>query len=104
MSLLTQRFGDHPNVGDIRGRGLLQAIELVADRSTKAPFDPALVLHQRAKADAFDHGLMIYPGGGTVDGRHGDHILLAPPYNVTDQELEEIVDLLGQTVDAVLPS
>jgi adenosylmethionine-8-amino-7-oxononanoate aminotransferase len=104
MSLLTQRFGDHPNVGDTRGRGLLQAIELVADRSTKAPFDPALALHQRAKAEAFDRGLLIYPGGGTIDGCQGDHILLAPPYNVTDQELEKIVDLLGQTVDAVLPS
>ena len=103
-SLLTERFGDHPNVGDIRGRGLLQAIEIVADRSTKAPFDPALALHKLAKADAFDRGLLIYPGGGTVDGRRGDHILLAPPYNVTDQELEMIVDLLGETVDAVLPS
>jgi adenosylmethionine-8-amino-7-oxononanoate aminotransferase len=104
MSLLAERFADHPNVGDIRGRGLLQAIELVADRSTKAPFDPALALHQRAKADAFDRGLLIYPGGGTIDGLNGDHILLAPPYNVTDQELEMIVDLLVDTLAAVLPS
>ena len=104
MSLLTERFGDHPNVGDIRGRGLLQAIELVADRSTKAPLDPALALHERAKANAFDRGLLIYPGGGTVDGRVGDHILLAPPYNVTDDELGMIIDLLGDTLDAVLPS
>jgi adenosylmethionine-8-amino-7-oxononanoate aminotransferase len=104
MSLLADRFGGHPNVGDIRGRGLLQAIELVADRSTREPFDPALALHQRAKADAFERGLLIYPGGGTVDGRRGDHILLAPPYNVTDQELEMIVDLLGETIDAVLPA
>ncbi len=102
--LLTERFGDHPNVGDIRGRGLLQAIELVADRATKATFDPALAIHQRAKTDAFERGLLIYPGGGTVDGRSGDHILLAPPYNVTDQELETIVDLLADTVEAVLPS
>jgi adenosylmethionine-8-amino-7-oxononanoate aminotransferase len=104
MTLLTDRFCDHPHVGDIRGRGLLQAIELVADRSTKAPFDPALAMHQRAKADAFDRGLLIYPGGGTIDGRLGDHILLAPPYNVTDEELDIIVDLLGATLDAVLPS
>jgi adenosylmethionine-8-amino-7-oxononanoate aminotransferase len=104
MTLLTDRFCDHPHVGDIRGRGLLQAIELVADRSTKAPFDPALAMHQRAKADAFDRGLLIYPGGGTIDGRLGDHILLAPPYNVTDEELDVIVDLLGATLDAVLPS
>ena len=102
--LLVDRFGNHPHVGDIRGRGLLQAIELVADRTSKAPFDAELALHERAKADAFSRGLLIYPGGGTADGRSGDHILLAPPYNVSDEELDMIVDLLGQTVDAVLPS
>ena len=102
--LLHERFGEHPNVGDIRGRGLLVAIELVVDRETKAAFDPALVMHQRAKLDAFDRGLLIYPGGGTIDGRSGDHILLAPPYNVTDDELDMIVDLLAQTVESILPS
>jgi adenosylmethionine-8-amino-7-oxononanoate aminotransferase len=61
-------------------------------------------MHQRAKSDAFGRGLLIYPSGGTVDGRSGDHILLAPPYNVTDSELEMIVDLLAETVSAVLPS
>jgi hypothetical protein len=103
-ALLTSRFGNHPNVGHIRGRGLLQALELVADRATKAPFDPDLAMHERAKSEAFARGLLIYPGGGTVDGRRGDHILLAPPYNVTDDELDMIVDLLGQTIDAVMPS
>jgi len=102
--LLSDRFADHPNVGDIRGRGLLQAIELVSDRDSKTPFSPELQIHQRAKADAFGRGLLIYPGGGTADGRAGDHILLAPPYNVTDDELGMIVDLLAETVDAVLPS
>lgn len=104
MQRLDARFGNHPNIGDIRGRGLLIAMELVADRQIKAPFDPGLVMHQRAKADAFDRGLLIYPSGGTIDGRNGDHILLAPPYNVTGEELDTIVDLLGQTVDAVLPA
>jgi adenosylmethionine-8-amino-7-oxononanoate aminotransferase len=103
-SLLHARFGNHPHVGDIRGRGLLLAIELVADRATKTPFDPALALHQRARAEAFDRGLLIYPGGGTADGRAGDHILLAPPYNVTDPELETIVDVLAETLDAALPA
>ena len=103
MGILQARFRNHPNVGDIRGRGLLVAMELVADRESKAPFDPALRTHERAKADAFDRGLLIYPGGGTIDGRNGDHILLAPPYNVTDDELEKIVDLLAETLDAVLP-
>jgi adenosylmethionine-8-amino-7-oxononanoate aminotransferase len=104
MQQLTFRFADHPNIGDIRGRGLLVAMELVADRQTKTPFDPGLAMHQRAKADAFDRGLLIYPSGGTIDGRNGDHILLAPPYNVTDEELDTIIDLLARTVDAVLPS
>jgi hypothetical protein len=104
MQLLKARFGNHPNIGDIRGRGLLVAMELVADRETKAPFDPALARYQRAKSDAFERGLLIYPSGGTIDGRNGDHILLAPPYNVTDDELVTIIDLLDQTVDALLPS
>ena len=104
MQMLRQRFGNHPNIGDIRGRGLLLALELVADRATKAPFDPALAMYQLAKAAAFARGLMIYPSGGTVDGRTGDHILLAPPYNVSDDELEMIVDLLGDTIEEILPS
>ena len=104
MTLLGERFGSHPNVGDIRGRGLLQAIELVADKPSKTPFDPALAMHQRAKTEAFARGLLVYPGGGTIDGRQGDHILLAPPYNVRDDELEMIADLLAETMDAVLPS
>jgi hypothetical protein len=101
-ALLTSRFGDHPNIGDIRSRGLLLALELVADRMTKAPFDPELAMHSQAKAEAFGRGLLIYPSGGTVDGRSGDHILLAPPYNVSNDELDMIIDLLGQTLDAIL--
>jgi hypothetical protein len=103
-ALLAERFRDHPNVGDIRGRGLLVALELVAHRANKTPFDPELAMHQRAKADAFARGLLIYPGGGTIDGRRGDHILLAPPYNVTDDELAMIVGLLDDTIEAILPS
>ena len=102
MMLLNQRFDNHPNIGDIRGRGLLLALELVQDRATKGPFDPELAMHQRAKREAFERRLLIYPSGGTVDGRSGDHILLAPPYNATDEELEVIVDLLGETLDAIL--
>lgn len=102
--LLASRFSGHPNVGDIRGRGLLIALELVEDRSSKAPFDPSRKVHEKMKAQAFEQGLLIYPSGGTADGRHGDHILLAPPYTVTDDELEMIVDLLGKSVEAILPS
>jgi adenosylmethionine-8-amino-7-oxononanoate aminotransferase len=102
--LLASRFDNHPNVGDIRGRGLLVALELVADRLEKTPFDPSLHIHERIKSAAFEHGLLVYPSGGTADGRSGDHVLLAPPYNVTGGELEMIVDLLGKTMESILPS
>jgi len=101
---LTERFGNHRHVGDIRGRGLFQAIELVADRATRTPFDPALKLNQRIKAAAFDGGLACYPAGGTVDGRSGDHVLLAPPYIATPENIDMIVDRLGHAVDAALKS
>jgi len=101
---LTERFGNHRHVGDIRGRGLFQAIELVADRATRTPFDPALKLNQRIKAIAFEGGLGCYPMGGTVDGRRGDHILLAPPYIATSEDIDMIVDRLGHAVDGALKS
>lgn len=101
---LSERFGNHPYVGDIRGRGLFQAIELVADRSDKAPFDPALKLHARIKAEAMARGLMVYPSGGTADGRAGDHVLLAPPFIVDTQAIDIIVERLGDALDAALPT
>ncbi|MBR1123511.1 aspartate aminotransferase family protein [Bradyrhizobium lablabi] len=99
---LTERFGNHRHVGDIRGRGLFHAIELVADRATRSPFDPALKLHARIKAKAFELGLGCYPMGGTVDGRIGDHVLLAPPYIASEEDIDMIVDRLGQAVDEAL--
>jgi adenosylmethionine-8-amino-7-oxononanoate aminotransferase len=101
---LTERFGNHRHVGDIRGRGLFQAIELVADRATRTPFDPALKLNQRIKAIAFEGGLGCYPAGGCMDGRSGDHVLLAPPYIATPDDIDMIVDRLGQAVDLALKS
>lgn len=101
---LAERFGNHPHVGDIRGRGLFQALELVADRATKATFDPARRLHARIKAEAMARGLMCYPMGGTIDGIHGDHVLLAPPYIIDDAEIAELVGRLGEAVDAALAS
>jgi adenosylmethionine-8-amino-7-oxononanoate aminotransferase len=97
---LIDRFGQHRYVGDVRGRGLLMAIELVADRETKAPFDPVLKLSARVKAEAFERGLLVYPGAGTADGIRGDHVLLAPPYIVSDSEIDVIVERLGEAVDA----
>ena len=77
---LQERFGNHPFVGDVRGRGLFQGVELVADRGTKEPFDPARKLNALVKQEAMKRGLMVYPMGGTVDGVRGDHVLLAPPF------------------------
>ena len=101
-ALLVERFGGHAHVGDIRGRGLLQALELVADRASKRPFAPDLRLHARVRAEALARGLMIYAMGGTIDGQRGDHILLAPPFIVTDADLEMIVDRLAAALDAAL--
>ncbi|VIO70735.1 putative aminotransferase [Bradyrhizobium ivorense] len=99
---LTERFGNHRHVGDIRGRGLFWAIELVADRGTRQSFDPKLKLHQRIKAAAFAGGLGCYPAGGTADGKHGDHVLLAPPYIATSGDIDMIVERLGAAVDSAL--
>jgi adenosylmethionine-8-amino-7-oxononanoate aminotransferase len=96
---LVARLGSHPNVGDIRGRGFLQAVELVTDQDSKSPFDPDLKLHVRVKRAAFERGLLVYPGGGTIDGERGDHVLLAPPYITTDAQLDQIVALLADALD-----
>ena len=88
----------------MRGRGLFQAIELVRDRDDRTPFDPAWRLHARVKDEAFARGMACYPMGGTVDGRLGDHVLLAPPYIVTEAEIDRIVEILGDAVDAAIAS
>jgi adenosylmethionine-8-amino-7-oxononanoate aminotransferase len=101
---LHERFGNHPFVGDVRGRGLLQGLELVADRSTKAPFDPARKLNARVKHEAMARGLMVYPMGGTADGRRGDHVLLAPPFIIDNDTVDMIVERLGDAIDAAVAS
>jgi adenosylmethionine-8-amino-7-oxononanoate aminotransferase len=99
---LVARFGNHPHVGDIRGRGLFMALEFVADRRTKTPFDPALKINARIKDVGMENGLICYPAGGLVDGKSGDHVMLAPPFIVDASHIAEIVDKLSRTVDAVL--
>jgi adenosylmethionine-8-amino-7-oxononanoate aminotransferase len=99
---LEERFGQSPFVGDIRGRGLFWALELVSDRSSKEPFDPALKLHARVKREAMARGLMVYPMGGTIDGVKGDHILLAPPFIVEAAQVDAIVERLGSSLEAAL--
>ena len=99
---LVERFNDHPYVGDIRGRGLFRAIELVSNRATKAPIDPSAKIHAAIKRNAMDLGLVCYPNGGTINGVEGDHVLLAPPYLINAQQIDEIVSKLGDAVDRSL--
>ncbi len=99
---LRAAFGSHPNVGDIRGRGLFWGVELVADRATKEPLDPTLRVNAHLKKEALAAGLMCYPMGGTLDGVRGDHVLLAPPFIVEEQQLDECVEKLGRAISSVL--
>ena len=101
-SALSEQFGNHPNVGDIRGRGLFLALELVKDRRTKEPFDAALGLSERIRVKAMEHGLICYPMGGLVDGKRGDNVMLAPPFIVEEQHIFELVDKLNKTFEDVL--
>jgi adenosylmethionine-8-amino-7-oxononanoate aminotransferase len=99
---LRNLLADHPNIGDIRGRGLFRGIELVADRDTKEPLNPELAIHEVIKRHGMALGLMCYPGGGTIDGRRGNHILLAPPFIVTEDQVLEIASKLSQAIELAL--
>ena len=101
MARLKAAFRDDPHVGDIRGRGLFQAIELVADRASKRPFDPKLRVHARIKRAALDAGLLCYPMGGTLDGSQGDHVLVAPPFILEEGQLDELVDKLHSAITSI---
>ncbi len=102
LSLLEDRFGDHPNVGDIRGRGLFVGIELVSDVQTKAGFKDRPSLAEELRLGAMKHGLIIYPGSINIDGLVVPHILLAPPMVVEDRHLLECADKLALAVNGVL--
>ena len=99
---LKERLGQHPHVGDIRGRGLFRGIEIVSDRETKAPFDPKMKIHAHIKKEAFERGLICYPMGGTIDGKSGDHVLLAPPFIMSDAEVDELVAKTADSIESVL--
>ncbi|KQV90863.1 hypothetical protein ASD15_02015 [Massilia sp. Root351] len=100
--MLKEAFGNHPHVGDIRGRGLFWALELVQERESKEPFAPAARMHAAVKEAAMGRGLMVYPMGGTIDGERGDHVLLAPPFIATEAELAEIVGRLQEALARAL--
>jgi adenosylmethionine-8-amino-7-oxononanoate aminotransferase len=95
-------FGQHAHVGDIRGRGLFRGLELVEDRASKAPFETSRRLAAKVKAAAFEAGLVCYPMSGTIDGRRGDHVLLAPPFIISEAEIDELVDKLSRGIERAL--
>ena len=99
MEALQQKFTSHPNVGDIRGRGLFLGLELVRDKFSKEPFDPFLGVNKKLKRAAFEAGLICYSMGGTIDGQQGDHVLLAPPFIIEDIQIEELVDKLSIAIE-----
>ncbi|KRS16117.1 aspartate aminotransferase family protein [Roseovarius indicus] len=99
---LADRFGQHPHIGDLRGRGLFYGIEIVADRDTKEAFDPAKGVSGKIKKAAFEQGLICYPMSGTIDGKHGDHVMLAPPFIIEDAQLDELTDKLATAIDAAI--
>lgn len=101
---LRQALDQHPNVGDIRGRGLFVGIEFVADKTTKQPLDPNAKTHAKLRQTAMENGLLVYPMGGTVDGVLGDHILLAPPFICTADDISLIVERVCAAIFQVLPT
>ena len=102
MQALQHKFGDHEFIGDIRGRGLFIGLELVEDRQSKTPFAQAHGLNKKIKKAAFDAGLICYPMGGTIDGKSGDHVLLAPPFIIEDSQIDELTDKLGAAIEHAL--
>jgi adenosylmethionine-8-amino-7-oxononanoate aminotransferase len=101
-SLLQERLDAHPNVGEIRGRGLLLGVELVADRETRAPFPRTDRVTESILREARANGLLLYSGTGLADGTNGDAIVLGPPFVITDDELVQVADRLTAAIDAVV--
>jgi adenosylmethionine-8-amino-7-oxononanoate aminotransferase len=100
-ALLNGRLAEHPNVGDIRGAGLLVGVELVADRETRAPFPRSARVTEAVVRTARQQGVLVYSGTGNADGTDGDQILLGPPFVITDDELTRVVETLGDAIEAL---
>jgi adenosylmethionine-8-amino-7-oxononanoate aminotransferase len=100
LGLLAERLADHPHVGEIRGRGLLVGLEIVADRATRAPFPRAERRTEALVRAARERGVLVYSGTGNANGVDGDLIVLGPPFVVTDDELVRIADGVAGAVEA----
>ena len=98
QSLLEERIAPLKRVGDMRGLGLMWGVELVQDKQSKTPFDPQLHMSQKIADEALRRGLIIYPGSGCVDGMSGDHFMLGPPFTITDEQMDSLVEIISQTL------
>jgi adenosylmethionine-8-amino-7-oxononanoate aminotransferase len=96
LEALKDRF---PFVGDVRGKGLLTALELVADRETMAVLPPQLNAHARVVELAYERGLIVY-SRRTRGGMEGDHVMVCPPMIVTEAQLDELVGMLAAALAA----
>lgn len=99
---LRSQFGQHPHIGDIRGRGLFLGLELVENRDSQQAFAAERQINKHIRKAAFEAGLICYPMGGTIDGKNGDHILLAPPFIMSESQIDEVVGKLDSAISAVL--
>ena len=95
---LKKVFDNHPNIGDIRGRGLFIGVEIVENRKSKTPFDHSLNIAGKIKNYAFSEGLICYPAQGTIDGKSGDHVLIAPPFIISEEEINILVERLSLAI------
>jgi adenosylmethionine-8-amino-7-oxononanoate aminotransferase len=95
---LREKIGVLDCVGDIRGMGLMWGIEFVEDKETKAPFEYKRHLSQKITDDAFANGLIVYPGSGSIDGVNGDHLMIGPPFSITEAEIDELVAILESSI------
>jgi len=98
QSLLEERIAPLEWVGDIRGLGLMWGVELVQDKKSKTPFDPQLHISRKIADEAFQRGLIIYPGAGSIDGTRGDHFMLGPPFTITEEQIDSLVEIISQTL------
>ncbi|MGC9333975.1 MAG: aminotransferase class III-fold pyridoxal phosphate-dependent enzyme, partial [Anaerolineae bacterium] len=98
---LDEALGGLPSVGDVRGIGMMWAVEFVADRETKAPYPRDVHFADRVCARCMELGVLLYPGHGSVDGVRGDHLMVAPPYVVTEDQLDTIVQTLRRAIEEV---
>ncbi|MFQ5609806.1 MAG: aminotransferase class III-fold pyridoxal phosphate-dependent enzyme, partial [Woeseiaceae bacterium] len=101
---LRETIGDHPNVGDVRGRGLFIGVEFVADKQTRAPLDPADGVHKKVQQAALERGLMVYGMGGTIDGCCGNHVLIAPAFTINESHEAELIDKFSAAISDIMPS